>query len=215
MDLSDVLAARRTVRRFSAEDVPDEVLARVLGAALAMPHAGNTYDWRAVVLRRASREHPRWPDLFEALLRQDYLAEAPVIVVWAMQPAVWAEQYSGNLGHLVEDGLVEPARAGDLLESLRTPPTVELLLPALVGETMLGIGAVLLAAVDAGLGAALSACRAGALAEALGLPRDAVVPPFGVLALGYPADDAVRRARKPGLADVVFDGTWGTPARWA
>jgi hypothetical protein len=31
-----------------------------------------------------------------------------------------------------------------------------------------------------------------------------VIPPFGVLALGSPAD-----------ADVVFDGTWGTSARWA
>jgi nitroreductase len=41
MDRADVRAARRTVRRFSAEDVPDEVLQRVLGAALAMPHAGN------------------------------------------------------------------------------------------------------------------------------------------------------------------------------
>jgi nitroreductase len=186
MEFSQVLGARRSVRRFTDEDVPDEVLRRVLAAGLAMPHAGNTYDWRAIALRRPARTHPRWPGVFEALLRQDYLAEAPVLVVWAVQPQWWAERYRGNLEHLLDQGLVERSRAGDLLETVSAPPDPERLVPALVGEAMLAVGAVLLAAVDAGLGAALAGCRPGALARELDLPRQARIAPYGVLALGHP-----------------------------
>ena len=57
MEYSPLLAGRRSTRRFDTDrDVPDDVLERVLAAPLAMPHAGNTYDWRGVVLRRRDRD---------------------------------------------------------------------------------------------------------------------------------------------------------------
>lgn len=211
MELADVLNKRRTVRRFTDQDVPGEVLRQVLAAGLAMPHAGNTYDWRALVLRQAALTHPRWDEVFEALLRQDYLAEAPVLVVWAVQPQWWVEHYPGNLDDLLEHGLVERSRAGDLLAALADPVDPDSVAPALIGEAMLGVGATTLAAVDAGLGTALAACRPAALARALELPEQARVAPFGVLALGYPADAPATRARKPALSEVYFDGSWGRP----
>jgi nitroreductase len=215
MQVLDALAARRTVRRFADADVPEDVLTRVLGAALAMPHAGNTYDWRAVVLRRPRETHPRWADIHAAVLNQDYLAEAPVLVVYAVQPQWWADHYRANVRRILELGLIDTARAGQLLETLESldaPRAGHELLPGLVGEAMLGVGAVVLAAVDAGLGTALAACRPAALADALGIPPEAHVMPFGVLAIGYAADEApARGAEKPKLSEVCYDGAWGVP----
>jgi nicotinate-nucleotide--dimethylbenzimidazole phosphoribosyltransferase len=209
MELTDVLAARRTVRRFAADDIPDDVLARVLAAGLAMPHGGNTYAWRGVVLRHPRETHPRWEAIFDSVMRQEYLAEAPVLVVWTVLPRFWVEHYGGNLQRLVDLGLVEPDRAGTLLERMSTAPDPDLMLPVLIGEAMMAVGGVILAAIDAGLGTALSGCRPGDLATALDLPPEARIPPAGVLALGYAPDaPSGPRAPKPPLSEVFFDGAW-------
>ena len=121
MELADILRARRTVRRYTDEDIPEDLLRRVLGAAVAMPHSGNTYDWRAIVLRRPRRTHPRWDEIFDALLRQEYVAEAPILVVWTVQPGWWLEHYRANLDELVRDGLIEPSRSGRLLDTMSAP----------------------------------------------------------------------------------------------
>ncbi|MBW3640376.1 MAG: 5,6-dimethylbenzimidazole synthase [Actinobacteria bacterium] len=48
--LYDVVRARRDVRRFRPDAVPDEVLERVLGAAHAAPSVGHSQPWRFVVV---------------------------------------------------------------------------------------------------------------------------------------------------------------------
>lgn len=209
MEVLDALRARRTVRSFTDADVPDDLLTTVLGAALAMPHAGNTYDWRALVLRRPVRDHPRWDDIYQAVHRQDYLAEAPVLVVWAVQPQWWADNYRANVRRILDLGLIDAARAGNLLETLDAQRSDEELLPGLIGEAMLGVAAVLLAATDAGLGSALAACDPAALAAALDIPPEAHVMPFGVLALGWAADGPAAGAEKPKLSEVCYDTVWG------
>lgn len=212
MELTDVLAERRTVRRFADRDIDDGVLRRVLGAGLAMPHGGNTYAWRGVVLRRPRESHPRWDAIFDSVMRQEYLAEAPVLVVFTVMPRFWVEHYGANLERLIDLGLVEPDRAGTLLERMATAPDRDLMLPVLIGEAMMAVGGVILAGIDAGLGTALSGCRPGELAAALELPRDVRIPPAGVLALGYPGDDGgAARAPKPPLGEVFFDGGWDVP----
>ena len=223
MDYAALLARRRSTRRFdTGRDVPDDVLERILAAPLAMPHAGNTYDWRGVVLRRRDRDPQAWPAVFSALLEQSYVEEAAVVVVWAVQPGWWAERYRANVGDLVERGLVDPARQKGLLAMVERGPAGDGggapgdggLATLLIGEAMMGVAAAMLAALDAGLGATVTACRPAELAEALGLPDGAVLCPAGVLALGWPAVDAApaspgAAAPKPPLAEQYFTGRWG------
>ena len=49
--LHDVIAARRDVRRYRPDPVPDDVLSRVLGAAHAAPSVGHIQPWRFLVVR--------------------------------------------------------------------------------------------------------------------------------------------------------------------
>jgi nitroreductase len=81
----------------------------------------------------------------------------------------------------------------------------------LAGEAMMGLAAAMLVAIEAGLGATVTACRPGALATALELPEGVVVLPFGVLALGHPAGDPPGRPAKPAVADVYYRELWGEP----
>jgi len=215
MEYTDLLAGRRSTRRFdTTRDVPDDVLEQVLAAPLAMPHAGNTYDWRGLVLRRRDRDPDRWSAVFSALLEQSYIDEAAVVVVWAVQPDWWAQRYRANVAELVNRGLIDPARHEGLLAMVESGPEgVMGLSTLLIGEAMMGVAAAMLAALDAGLGATVTACRPAQLADALGLPDGVVLCPAGVLALGWPAPEAQTRggAPKPALDEMYFAGGWGHP----
>ncbi|MGH8990966.1 MAG: nitroreductase family protein [Acidimicrobiia bacterium] len=219
VELAELLSTRRSTRHFDPErEIPEDVLGRVLAAPLTMPHAGNTYDWRAVVLRRSQRDPDRWPAVFEALMRQSYVEEAAVLVAWAVQPAWWAEQYRANVEELLNRGLIEPERAGDLLSAVQAGPDLGPLTTGLVGEAMMGVAAAMLVAIDAGLGATVTACLPGALAKALEIPKDAAVCQWGILALGWPAEGAGAgrtgtTAPKPAVSDQYFEGVWGEPLR--
>ena len=213
--LTDLLESRRSTRRFDPDrDVPGDVLERVLRAPLTMPHAGNTYDWRALVLPRGERDPQTWPKVFEALLSQSYVDEAAVVIVWTVQPHWWAEHYRRNIADLVERGLLDPGRAGSLLDLADSGPDAEFpLAGALAGEAMMGVAAAMLVAIDTGLGATVTACRPALLARALDLPDGALVLPFGVLALGHPAGGPPGRPAKPTLHDMYFENRWGEPLR--
>jgi nitroreductase len=216
MEYTELLAGRRSTRRFdTGRDVPDELLARILAAPLAMPHAGNTYDWRGVVLRRRDRDPATWPAVFAALLEQSYVEEAAVLVAYAVQPAWWEEKYRANVAELVQRGLIDPGRHQVLLETVGIGPgDRQALTTGLIGEAMMGVTAAMLAAVDAGLGATVTACRPGDLAKALGLGEGAVLCPYGILALGWPAageGPPPASAPKPPVAEMYFSRQWGRP----
>jgi nitroreductase len=204
MEYSARLAGRRSTRRFdTGRDVPDDVLERVLAAPLAMPHAGNTYDWRGVVLRRRDRDPVTWPAVHDSLLGQSYVEEAAVLVAFAVQPTWWAERYRANIAALVDRGLIDPARHRGLLAMVESGPGDAVdLATGLIGEAMMGVAAAMLAALDAGLGATVTACRPEALAPALGLPDSAVLCPWGVLALGWPAAEALASAGGSAAAEA-------------
>ena len=48
--LAGVIAARRDVRRYRADDVPRELLDRVLAAGHAAPSVGHSQPWRFLVI---------------------------------------------------------------------------------------------------------------------------------------------------------------------
>jgi nitroreductase len=222
MEFADLLAGRRSTRRFdTGRDVPDDVLERVLAAPLSMPHAGNTYDWRGVVLRRRDRDPQTWLAIYSALLDQNYIDEAAVVIAYAVQPAWWAERYRANVDVLVQRGLLDPTRHTGLLSTIDAgPPDVEALRTGLIGEAMMGVTAAMLTAIDAGLGATVTGCKPRELSAALGLPDGVYLCPWGVLALGWPATGdggagggggAAAQAPKPAVGDMYFAQGWGRP----
>ena len=55
MDVLEAIAARRSIRRFKPDPVPDDLVARVLTAAIQAPSGKNRQPWRFVVVRGEGR----------------------------------------------------------------------------------------------------------------------------------------------------------------
>ena len=51
MDAMTAIRTRRSVRSFTVEDVPDDQVRELLGAAMSAPSAGNEQPWEFVVMR--------------------------------------------------------------------------------------------------------------------------------------------------------------------
>jgi nitroreductase len=77
MDFWEVLKARRSVRNFQPRDVPDELVERLLEAAILAPSAGNLQPWHFIVVRNDAAKRA----LARAAGGQGFVAEAPVAIV--------------------------------------------------------------------------------------------------------------------------------------
>jgi nitroreductase len=52
MELIDAILTRRTIRKYKGDPVPDELLDKVLQAAMAAPSTGNQQPWQFMVTRK-------------------------------------------------------------------------------------------------------------------------------------------------------------------
>jgi len=90
MDFWSVIERRRSVRAFSKEtEVSKDAVAQVLRAAILAPSAGNRQPWHFIVVRDPSLRKA----LAEAAYGQEFLAEAPVVIVVCAEPQRSANRY--------------------------------------------------------------------------------------------------------------------------
>ncbi len=93
MEFTDVIQARRSVRRFRTDmPVSDEQVQTLLEAAIASPSAGNCQPWHFYVVRDPALRK----GLVTAALGQAYVAEAPVVIVVCADPERSAARYGSR-----------------------------------------------------------------------------------------------------------------------
>jgi nicotinate-nucleotide--dimethylbenzimidazole phosphoribosyltransferase len=201
-----VIAERRDIRRFRPDEVPDEVLGRVLEAAHRAPSVGLMQPWRLIVIRSlatrlavrrlAQRERLRQADRFDERARE-FLDQKIEGVVEA------------PLGICV---CCDHGRPGAEVLGRGTIPETDLYSTACAIENLW------LAARAEGLGVGwVSFYRKQDLSAVLGIP--AGVDPIAYLCLGWPDE----RPSRPGLeaagwssrmplAEVVMEERWRAAA---
>lgn len=196
MELADVIARRRMVRRYRPEPIDPAVVEGVIDAARRGPSAGFTQAVSFVVVTEAQRRHRIAERCGEAEHvargRTPWLSVAPVHVVPCVRPDAYRERYA------------EPDKLGG-----RGPD--DWVVPFWWVDAGAALMLLLLAATDAGLGAGLLdiADRDGVRAV-LRIPED--VEPIGLVTIGHAADtqppsSATRRPRHP-LADDLHWQHW-------
>jgi nicotinate-nucleotide--dimethylbenzimidazole phosphoribosyltransferase len=176
------IAERRDIRRFRPDDIPEDVLHRVLGAAHQAPSVGLMQPWRLIVVRDpgaraavrqlAQRERLRQADRFDERSRQfldqkiEGVVEAPLGIVVCC-----------DHGH-----------AGQEVLGRATIPDTD------IYSTACAIENLWLAARAEGLGVGwVSFYRPDDLRQIFGMP--ARVDPIAYLCLGWPDE----RPERPGL----------------
>jgi nicotinate-nucleotide--dimethylbenzimidazole phosphoribosyltransferase len=203
--LHRAIGARRDVRRYRPDAVPDEVLGRVLGAAHQAPSVGHSQPWRFVVVRDAGIR-----DRAAVLTDRERLRQAA-----QLQPEAGA-----RLLDLQLEGVRE-APLGIVVCCDRRTPAAGVLGRATFPDADLwscaaAIQNLWLTARAEGLGVGwVTLFRPDELADLLGLP-DGVVT-LGWLCLGWPDErppaPGLERAawsRRLPLSDVVLTDRWPT-----
>jgi nitroreductase len=203
VELSDAVRHRRMVRAYTSDPLPAEVVDRLLDLARRAPSAGNTQAVRFLVLDDPAAVARYWDLTLPPERREGFawpgLVAAPVLVVVLVDPGAYVSRYA------------EPDKAATGLgEGADAWPV-----PYWWVDGGAAVEALLLAAVDAGLGACLFGLfdAERAVLAAHGVPDGWRA--VGTVSLGRPAPDrpgrSQRRAR-PALDEVVRRGRWADDA---
>ena len=201
MELQEVIRRRSMVRSFSVEPVAPEGVDGLLQAALRAPTAGNSAGTSWVVLEGATETGVYFDATTDERWRADHpdwnegLRRAPVVLLAYTSPGTYVSRYS------------EADKASSGLGSGEDAWPV----PYWYGDAAFGVMTVLLAAVDAGLGACvLGNFRGeGTLARALSVPEGWRL--FCAVAVGLPdgQDHRSRSLDRPGdPGQRIHRGSW-------
>lgn len=192
MELSELLARRRMVRRYTGEPVDPAALVRILDRARRAPSAGFSQGQTFVVVtdeaQRAALARACDEEAHVARGLPPWLSSAPVHVVPCVEPERYRARYA------------EPDKAAST-----QPDDWEVPFWWVDGGQALML--LLLAAVDEGLAAGFLAVRAQRVRPILAIPEE--VAPLGLVTLGHPAPDrrsgSLRRGRRAWEDQVRFD----------
>ena len=204
MDLYDAIYARRDIRDFRPDPVPDEVLRRILDAAHHAGSVGLMQPWNFLILRSPA-------------VRQQVLA------VFDAENARAADRHEGERRALYQSiklqGILDaPLNLAVTCHRERRGPHVlgrNSVRDSDVYSTCCAVQNLWLAARAEGVGVGwVSIIDPLAVATILGLPEEVVLVAY--LCVGYPVEFHDRpllervgwETRLP-LADVVFEETWG------
>ncbi len=202
MELHEAIRRRAMVRSFSSEPLDAGVVDRLLHAALRSPTAGNTGGTVWVVLEGTAQTSV----YFEATTDEDWrrayrnwiegLQRAPVVLLAYTSPEAYVARYA------------EP----DKRDAGLGEETEAWAMPYWYGDAAFGVMAVLLGAVDAGLGASILGTFRGEeeLARRLDVPGGWRL--FCAVVLGHPDGQDHRSASldraRPRRAERIHRGRW-------
>lgn len=92
MEFFSVVANRHSIRQFQSTPVPDAAVQKILDTANAAPSAGNLQAYEIFVVRDAEKK----AKLAELCLEQGFVAQAPVVLVFAANPAMSVAEYGAR-----------------------------------------------------------------------------------------------------------------------
>lgn len=115
-DVFEVIRERRSVRRYLAKEVPDELVREIVDAATRAPSAGGLQSYHVVIVREPARRL----ELSLAAYDQDFLERAPVVLVFLADPDRANVEYGDRGADLfaVQDATIAAAYAQLASEAL-------------------------------------------------------------------------------------------------
>lgn len=77
MDVLETIKGRRSIRVFKSQDIPAEIVEKLIDSARWAPSAGNIQPWEFIIVRKPETKRK----LAGAALGQSFIEEAPVVIV--------------------------------------------------------------------------------------------------------------------------------------
>lgn len=201
MTVKDAIANRRSIRKFTEEPVPRELLLELVDAARLSPSGCNSQPWRfRLVMDRPGVEWFGGP----ATAGQRWVGKAGAVIVCCVDTSAYLCDSRATIRALSEAGLMSPEFASDVEKSYLKPVECGppgLLKGAVALNLAIAMSAMMLRAVELGLGTTwVGRLEEGLVCERLGLARGIGVA--ALLAVGFPAEAPAPRPRKS-LEDIL------------
>lgn len=192
LSVAEAIQVRRSIRKFSPDDVPDALIKQVLEAARLAPSGSNRQPWCFMVVRDKALKG----ELCRICLGQRFIEEAPVVIVcFGNLERYSVEAKKSRRQEMSDSGVLETLSGRwaereyrDCMDSLPPPPREQLITPV-TSNTYIAIEHMILMATALGLGT----CWVGAFSSAVevnrlfGLP-DTLVP-VALVPMGYSAGE--------------------------
>ena len=104
MDFFKIIEERRSMRKYAEKTVEDEKLQGILAAANRAPSAGNLQAYEIYIVRKLEQRQA----LVKAAGDQEFLAEAPVVLVFCTNPTRTADKYQerGTTLYTIQDATI-------------------------------------------------------------------------------------------------------------
>ena len=192
MELIEVIKARRSIRKFRDDPVPDEIIAKLLEAGRLAPSGSNLQPWRFIIVKSEEAKKE-----LEEVTPYRFAVRAPVLFVCCADLTVSGTR-NKRITELIESGaftdvVMDDPNSGKYGRSLSESISVKGYLSLNVA---IAIEHIDLRATDLGLGS----CWIGRFDQEktkkiLGLGDDIFV--VLLLPIGYPAQEPVQRPRLP------------------
>ena len=103
MEILEAIRRRRSIRDYKPDDIPEEVLLRILEAGRWAPSGKNFQPWKFIIVRDEKVRR----QLAEASAQQYFMAKAPVIIVACGYP----EESYARMGRYMKSWVVDLAIA--------------------------------------------------------------------------------------------------------
>jgi nitroreductase len=216
MGLFQTIHTARALRRLKPDPVPDEVIAKVIDAAVRAPTGSNLQNWRFVVVKDAARRR-QIADLYRASMQiaQNVLShrKAPPHMTEKLQKqmfdgAIYLAEHFGDVPVLLLAWLHLPPDQ----DNPNLPPEQAQTYRRLSGASIYGaVQNMILACRALGLGTVLTTVlsyQEAELRKLLNAPSDMQL--FAVLPIGYPAQGHGHGpVRRLPISDVTYMETFG------
>lgn len=163
MEFSEVILNRHSIRTFTSQPVEPEKLHKILETTNLAPSAGNLQAYEIYVVTDAKKRD----GLSCAALAQDYVAVAPVALVFCTHPELTEGRYTerGTRLYTLQDATIACTFA-------------------MLAATDLGLGTVWVGTFDEKV-----------VRLIIGAPESQV--PVSILAIGYPGESPTQHPRRP------------------
>ena len=104
MELFEVFVARHSIRAFMDQPVPDEALGKIYEAVNRAPSAGNLQAFEIYQVTQSSHREA----LMRASYDQEFLTQAPLVLVFCAAPARSAVRYTerGETLYCIQDATI-------------------------------------------------------------------------------------------------------------
>jgi len=188
MDVMDAIQKRRSVRKYKPDEIPEDVLDKLLNAMRLAPSGKNRQPWKFIVVRDKATK----AKLAEACSGQKWIAEAPVVIVACGSEKEAAVRYYRDDQAIIGVGwdIEEEMEDGSIEYESCVPIDLAIALDHLT-----------LAAVEEGLGTCwIAALNEYQVKELLSVPDD--MRAALVMPIGYPVSWPDARPRKP-IEEIV------------